>query len=84
MLAMLIMLPLRLFFIVGANTWQGISAPPTRFMSKFPRQSSTSISSKGCLRVTVTRGSLPPAALTRMVGAPNRFNKTSRAAFSEF
>src|SRR5260370_25035999 len=72
-MAMLMMLPLRSVFIAGPNTWHGISAPPTRFRSKFCRQSLTSMASMGCSAVTVTRGSLPPAAFTRMVGAPNKF-----------
>ena len=70
-LAILMIEPRPRWHIAGPNSWLGSSTPPTTFMSKFACQSSMVIASMGRSGVTVTFGSLPPAAFTRIAGAPS-------------
>src|SRR6266568_4888351 len=77
---MLIILPLPRAIIAGPNSWHGSSTPPTKFKSKLAFQSVSAICSNGLSGLTVTLGSVPPAALTRMVGAPRDFSRATWAA----
>ena len=73
-LAMLMMLPWPRLTIAGPNSWQGNNTPPTKFRSKLARQSSKATCSKRRSGPRVTLGSFPPAAFTRIVGAPSDFS----------
>ena len=78
------MLPFFRFNMPAPKIWQGRSAPPTRFRSKFSFQAERARVVIGFSGVTTAAGWFPPAAFTRTVTGPSSFSTFCSACSRAF